>query len=228
MSTSILKLKTHRYALFLDESMMYSCAIHAPGRSLYDSQMAKLDAVIEAAQLTADDSVLEIGCGWGAFAIRAAQKTGCRVTGLTLSKEQLAEATARVEAAGLTDRITLLLCDYRCGVIAKTTPLACCRRLLPLPRAKAAHNSNAHNARASKQTNHSNTKQGLPRRGDVRQGRLHRDDRGGRPRAPALLLWADRAHAQAGRPLRDPGALRVLGSAWVVYVLCVLCVCLCV
>jgi hypothetical protein len=71
--------------------------------------------LIDAAGLGPDDSVLEIGCGWGAFAIRAVQRTGCRVTGLTLSKEQLAEATLRVDAAGLSDRIKLLLCDYRCG-----------------------------------------------------------------------------------------------------------------
>jgi cyclopropane-fatty-acyl-phospholipid synthase len=78
------------------------------------AQLAKLDAVIAAAGLTATDHVLEIGCGWGSFAMRAASMTGCRVTGLTLSKEQLAEATARVAAAGLGDRVTLLFCDYRC------------------------------------------------------------------------------------------------------------------
>ena len=61
----------------------------------------------------ADDHVLEVGCGWGSFAIRAAQRTGCRVTGITVSKEQLAEAVARVKAAGLGDRVTLLFCDYR-------------------------------------------------------------------------------------------------------------------
>lgn len=61
----------------------------------------------------AGDHVLEVGCGWGSFAMRAAQRTGCRVTGITVSKEQLAEATARVKAAGLADRVTLLFCDYR-------------------------------------------------------------------------------------------------------------------
>lgn len=69
--------------------------------------------MIDAAGLCAGDEVLEVGCGWGAFAIRAAQRTGCRVTGLTLSKEQLAEASARVAAAGLGGRVTLLFCDYR-------------------------------------------------------------------------------------------------------------------
>ncbi|KAF5839621.1 cyclopropane fatty acid synthase [Dunaliella salina] len=101
------------YKLFLDESMMYSCAIHHPNQSLYDAQMSKLDAIIDAADLQQGQRVLEIGCGWGSFAIRAAQRTGCHVTGLTLSKEQLAEATGRVKAAGLQDNVTLLFCDYR-------------------------------------------------------------------------------------------------------------------
>ncbi|KAI8475498.1 MAG: cyclopropane fatty acid synthase [Monoraphidium minutum] len=102
------------YALFLDPSMTYSCGIHTgPGESLEQAQMNKLDAIIDAAGLGPDDNVLEIGCGWGSMAIRAVQRSGCRVTGLTLSKEQLAEAAQRVDAAGLSDRITLLLCDYR-------------------------------------------------------------------------------------------------------------------
>lgn len=103
------------YRLFLDDSMTYSCGIWDDGRAkdLYTSQMNKLDALIEKAGITAEHHVLEIGCGWGSFAIRAATKTGCRVTGLTLSKEQLTEATARVRIAGLADRVTLLLCDYR-------------------------------------------------------------------------------------------------------------------
>ena len=59
------------------------------------------------------DKVLEIGCGWGSMAMRAASTTGCHVTGLTLSKEQLGEATARVRAAGLEGSVKLLFCDYR-------------------------------------------------------------------------------------------------------------------
>ncbi|GFH05862.1 amino_oxidase domain-containing protein [Haematococcus lacustris] len=101
------------YRLFLDESMMYSCAMHAEGDSLYEAQMRKLDAIIDAAGITAGQRVLEVGCGWGAFAIRAVQRTGCHVTGLTLSKEQLVEAEARVKAAGLQDSISLRFCDYR-------------------------------------------------------------------------------------------------------------------
>eukprot|EP00878_Enallax_costatus_P015331 GHUV01016058.1.p1 GENE.GHUV01016058.1~~GHUV01016058.1.p1 ORF type:complete len:614 (+),score=192.40 GHUV01016058.1:388-2229(+) len=103
------------YATFLDETMTYSAGIHTKeqGGDLKAAQLAKLDAVIAAADLKPEDHVLEIGCGWGSFAIRAASTVGCRVTGLTLSKEQLAEATARVAAAGLSDKVQLLFCDYR-------------------------------------------------------------------------------------------------------------------
>lgn len=102
------------YKLFLDESMTYSCGIYSgPDCSLHQAQLNKLDALIEKAEICESDHVLEIGCGWGSFAMRAVEKKGCRVTGLTLSKEQLAEATARVKAAGLQDNITLLFCDYR-------------------------------------------------------------------------------------------------------------------
>ncbi len=65
------------------------------------------------AGVSSEHHVLEIGCGWGGFAIRAVQQTGCRWTGITVSKEQLAEASERVAAAGLSDRITFLFCDYR-------------------------------------------------------------------------------------------------------------------
>ncbi|KAL4447595.1 hypothetical protein ABPG75_004814 [Micractinium tetrahymenae] len=101
------------YKLFLDSSMTYSCGIWAKYCDLHQSQLNKLDALIDKAEIKEGDHVLEVGCGWGSFAIRAAQRTGCRVTGITVSKEQLAEATARVKAAGLADRVTLLFCDYR-------------------------------------------------------------------------------------------------------------------
>jgi cyclopropane fatty-acyl-phospholipid synthase-like methyltransferase/predicted NAD/FAD-binding protein len=102
------------YRLFLDPSMTYSCGVwDGPGCDLERAQMNKLDALIRRADIRAEHHVLEIGCGWGSFALRAAQTTGCRVTGLTVSKEQLAEAAARVEAAGLGGRVTLLFCDYR-------------------------------------------------------------------------------------------------------------------
>lgn len=101
------------YKTFLDETMTYSCGIHAPGRSLRDAQLAKIDALIDRAGIQRGDRVLEIGCGWGAFAMRAVQRTGCTVVGLTLSKEQLSEANERIKEAGLDASIELLFCDYR-------------------------------------------------------------------------------------------------------------------
>ncbi len=109
------------YKLFLDETMTYSCGIWdtmnttATGIApdLKTSQYNKLDALIAKADIKPEHHVLEIGCGWGSFAMRAASTTGCRVTGLTLSKEQLAEANLRVKAAGLEDKVSLLFCDYR-------------------------------------------------------------------------------------------------------------------
>jgi cyclopropane fatty-acyl-phospholipid synthase-like methyltransferase len=66
------------YKLFLDESMTYSSGVHHPGHSLHQAQLNKLDAIIARAEIGPNDHVLEIGCGWGSFAIRAASKTGCR------------------------------------------------------------------------------------------------------------------------------------------------------
>lgn len=109
------------YRLFLDKSMTYSSAIHVEGENdLHAAQLRKIDALIDHAGIAAGDHVLEIGCGWGAFAIRAAQRTGCRVTGVTVSREQLHEARTRVKAAGLDNCIELLFCDYRCGARGAT------------------------------------------------------------------------------------------------------------
>jgi len=121
------------YKLFLDETMLYSSAIHGdihdPKMSvdvlrqfktfqeqeahLEASQFAKIDAMIERADIKPGDHVLEIGCGWGACAIRMARMKKCKVTGLTLSHEQHAEATARIKAAGLSHLIDIKICDYR-------------------------------------------------------------------------------------------------------------------
>jgi cyclopropane-fatty-acyl-phospholipid synthase len=99
---------------FLDRSMTYSCAyFEHPDQTLEEAQRAKIHAMIAKANITATDHVLEIGCGWGAFAIEAVRRTGCRVTGITLSEQQLQWAQERVREAGLEDRITLRLCDYR-------------------------------------------------------------------------------------------------------------------
>ncbi len=102
------------FRLFLDQSMSYSSAVyHAAGESLKTAQQHKYDAIIRKARLGPDDHLLEIGCGWGGFAIAAARRTGCRVTGLTVSREQGELARARVASAGLSDRIRIALTDYR-------------------------------------------------------------------------------------------------------------------
>ena len=102
------------FAAMLDERMVYSSAMFAtPGASLEEAQLAKLDAICTKLELRPDDHLLEIGTGWGALAIHAAAQYGCRVTTTTISRAQHAEATARVRAAGLQDRVTVLLRDYR-------------------------------------------------------------------------------------------------------------------
>ncbi|HTL49003.1 MAG TPA: DUF1365 family protein [Verrucomicrobiae bacterium] len=102
------------FQVFLDESMTYSAGFYKDSYdTLYAAQQNKLQRMIEKARITSKDHVLEIGCGWGSFAIKAARETGCRVTGITLSKEQLMLATQRVREAGLSEKITLELCDYR-------------------------------------------------------------------------------------------------------------------
>jgi cyclopropane-fatty-acyl-phospholipid synthase len=103
------------YRLFLDqETMFYSCAhFESETDSLKDAQLRKAHDLIRKADLKEDEHVLEIGCGWGGFAIEAVKQTGCRVTGITLSEEQLKLARERVESEGLSDRITFELIDYR-------------------------------------------------------------------------------------------------------------------
>jgi len=102
------------FRLFLDESMMYSSAYFKDSfESLAEAQRNKLDMIIEKSRIGIRDHVLEIGSGWGGFAIRAAQKTGCRVTTITLSKEQYAYVSQNVEALGLEGQIEVKLCDYR-------------------------------------------------------------------------------------------------------------------
>jgi cyclopropane-fatty-acyl-phospholipid synthase len=102
------------FSLMLDETMTYSCAIfESPEASLHQAQIAKLDRICRKLELTPQDHVLEIGTGWGAFAIHAASQYGCRVTTTTISGEQHRLALERIRAAGLEDRITVLLEDYR-------------------------------------------------------------------------------------------------------------------
>jgi len=98
----------------LDETMAYSCGVFEhPGASLEAASTAKLDRLGRMLELTPDDHVLEIGTGWGSFAVHAAQRYGCRVTTTTISERQLEFARRRVRAAGLDDRVEVLGVDYR-------------------------------------------------------------------------------------------------------------------
>lgn len=102
------------YKLWLDPRMMYSCACYEQADTrLEEASTAKLERICRRLQLTEQDSVVEIGTGWGGFAIYAAENYGCRVTTTTISREQYEWAQAAVREAGLEDRITLLLEDYR-------------------------------------------------------------------------------------------------------------------
>ena len=102
------------FKLWLDASMMYSSAIFSPANcSLADASAKKLQVICQKLDLKPTDHVVEIGTGWGGFAIYAATHYGCKVTTTTISKQQYDEAYLRVHAAGLQDKITLLLNDYR-------------------------------------------------------------------------------------------------------------------
>jgi len=102
------------FALWLDETMMYSAAKwEQPDASLTEAQHAKNDALCRQLRLQPTDHVLEIGTGWGGWSLHAAQKYGCRVTTVTLSRQQQELAIKRIAAAGLSDRIEVRLQDYR-------------------------------------------------------------------------------------------------------------------
>jgi cyclopropane-fatty-acyl-phospholipid synthase len=102
------------FALFLDPTLTYSSAVfERADATLEEAQRAKYQRAIDAVQLGPGDHLLEIGTGWGGFAIHAARATGCRVTTATLSAEQHAQASQRVAEAGLADRVDVVLCDYR-------------------------------------------------------------------------------------------------------------------
>lgn len=102
------------FKLFLDDSMMYSSAIfEKEDSSLFNAQQHKLKTICEKLQLTESDHLLEIGTGWGAMAIYAAEHYGCKVTTTTISKEQYALAKERIREKNLDDKIELLLMDYR-------------------------------------------------------------------------------------------------------------------
>jgi cyclopropane-fatty-acyl-phospholipid synthase len=102
------------YATFLDDTMTYSAAVfETPTATLEDAQLAKYRRLAEKARIDADCHVLEIGCGWGGFAVFAARTYGCRVTGITLSEEQAALARERVAEAGLEHLVEIRIVDYR-------------------------------------------------------------------------------------------------------------------
>jgi cyclopropane-fatty-acyl-phospholipid synthase len=102
------------FSRMLDPTMMYSCALFEhEGMTLEEASVAKLERVCERLEIGPQDHVLEIGTGWGGFAIHAAASRGCRVTTTTISREQYDYAVERVRRAGLADRVTVLMSDYR-------------------------------------------------------------------------------------------------------------------
>ena len=102
------------YKLWLDDTMAYSSAMFLrPDEGLEQAQLNKFALMYDRLDLQPEHHLLEVGSGWGGFAIYCAQRSGCRVTSITLSKEQLAEAQRRAVTAGVADRVTFELRDYR-------------------------------------------------------------------------------------------------------------------
>jgi len=107
-------LSNELYRLFLDPSMSYSSGIFLQeDDSLEQAQRNKVQAIIAKADIGPEDHVLEIGCGWGGLALEVVKQSGCRLLGITISKEQFDWATRRVKEEGLEDRIEIRLSDYR-------------------------------------------------------------------------------------------------------------------
>jgi cyclopropane-fatty-acyl-phospholipid synthase len=102
------------FALFLDESMTYSCAIFSRGATtLEEAQRTKLELVCTKLELQPGERILDVGCGWGSFAVHAAREHGVQVTGITLSPPQAERARARAAEAGLSDRVDIRVADWR-------------------------------------------------------------------------------------------------------------------
>jgi cyclopropane-fatty-acyl-phospholipid synthase len=102
------------FALFLDSSMTYSCACFSRGaQTLEEAQEAKLELVCSKLELTPGDRVLDVGCGWGSFALQAAREHGAHVLGITLSEPQAELARERANRAGVGDRVEFRVADYR-------------------------------------------------------------------------------------------------------------------
>jgi cyclopropane-fatty-acyl-phospholipid synthase len=102
------------FALFLDDSMTYSCGIFSRGaETLEEAQETKLELICSKLELEMGQRVLDVGCGWGSFAIHAADRHGVEVVGITLSEPQAALARRQVADAGLSDRVDIRVLDYR-------------------------------------------------------------------------------------------------------------------
>lgn len=102
------------YRLWLDETMSYSCAYFKnPDDSLYQAQINKIDHTLKKLDLQKGERLLDIGCGWGWLAIKAAQEYGVNVVGITISQEQYAEATHRVKSLGLQEQVEIRLQNYQ-------------------------------------------------------------------------------------------------------------------
>jgi cyclopropane-fatty-acyl-phospholipid synthase len=102
------------YQAFLDENLVYSCAYYDDGiATLGEAQLAKIDHILRKLRLQPGETLLDIGCGWGSLVLRAAQKFGAHVLGVTLSRLQFEEAQRRIAAAGLAQRAQVAFSDYR-------------------------------------------------------------------------------------------------------------------
>jgi cyclopropane-fatty-acyl-phospholipid synthase len=102
------------FALFLDDSMTYSCALFSRGAATLEAaQLAKRELICEKLGLREGERILDVGCGWGSFVLHAAARRGVHAVGITLSPNQAELARQRVEEAGLQDRVEIRECDYR-------------------------------------------------------------------------------------------------------------------
>ncbi len=107
-------LSNEMYALFLDQNMLYSCGLFLQHNDTLEiAQENKMNRILKQADIGPGHHLLEIGCGWGGFAVFAATQTGCRVTGITVSRAQYQRARQRVKNDGLEGQVTILLQDYR-------------------------------------------------------------------------------------------------------------------